>query len=85
MGFNAKAPYSGSEFDLIQGCWIKETVGVHIDKETAARKKATGVYAQLVEAGKLLMAVIRRNECGANKYLARVTAQIHARGNAWDR
>ncbi len=85
MGFNAKAPYSGSEFDLIQGCWIKETVGVPIDKETAARKKATGVYTKLVEAGQLLMAVIRRNEGGANKDLARFTEQIHALCNQWDR
>lgn len=28
LGLAAKAPFSGSEFDLIKGCWIKETAGI---------------------------------------------------------
>ena len=58
LGLKAKAPFSGSQFDLLRGCWIKETEGVPVDKETAGRRKATGVYTRLVDAGKLLMEVI---------------------------
>lgn len=85
MGFKAKAPYSGSEFDLIRGCWIKETSPVLVDKATAATKKATGVYTKLVEAGQLLMEVIRHNEGGANKDLTQFTEQIQALCKKWDR
>lgn len=85
LGLAAKAPFSGSEFDLIKGCWIKETAGIPIEKETAARKKATGVYTRLVDAGNLLMDVISRNEGGANRDLTKFTEQILALCQKWDR
>lgn len=85
MGFEAKAPYSGSQFDLLKGCWIREAAGVPIDRETAARRKATGVYTRLVEAGQLLMEVIRRNQDGANQDLKKFTEQIQALCEKWDR
>lgn len=81
----ARAPFSGSQFDLIKGFWIKETEGVVIEKETAAKRKATGVYTRLVDAGRLLMDVIRRNEGGANKDLTRFTEQILSLCDKWER
>lgn len=85
MGYQAKAPYSGSEFDLIRGCWIKETTPVLIEKETAKRRKATGIYTRLVNAGQQLMEVIRNNEGGANKDLQKFTDQILALCEKWER
>ncbi len=85
MGYQAKAPYSGSEFDLIRGCWIKETAPVLIEKETAKRRKATGIYTRLVNAGQQLMEVIRNNEGGANKDLQKFTDQILALCEKWER
>ena len=41
LGLTAKAPYSGSEFDLIKGVWIKETEPVPVEAETQATRKAT--------------------------------------------
>ncbi len=41
LKLKARAPFSGSQFDLIEGCWIKETEGVPVEKETAAKRKAT--------------------------------------------
>ncbi len=83
-GSLAKAPFSGSEYDLLNGCWVKETEGIRIEKK-AAVKKAQGVFARLVSAGERLMAVIRHNEGGANKDLARFADQILALCDKWDR
>lgn len=85
LKLDAKAPFSGSQFDLIKGCWIKETEGIPIEKETAARKKAGGVYTRLVDAGRLLMEVIGSNQGGANKDLSRFTEQILALCEKWKR
>ena len=56
-----------------------------IEKETAAKRKATGVYTRLVDAGRLLMDVISRNQGGTNKDLVHFTEQILALCNKWDR
>ena len=85
MGYKARAPYSGSEFDLIKGVWIREAEPVLIEKETAARRRATGVYTKLVNAGQYLLEVIRHNEGGANKDLQKFTDQIMALCDKWDR
>lgn len=84
-GIPAEAPYSGAEFDLIWGVWIKETVGIPIAPKSAAAKKAKGVFARLLAAGERLMAVIARNEGGANKDLAKFADQINALCDKWDR
>ena len=85
LKLEARAPFSGSQFDLIRGCWIKEAEPVLIEKETEARRRATGVYTRLVDAGKLLMDVISRNQGGANKDLTHFTEQILALCDKWAR
>lgn len=85
LGYEARAPYSGSQFDLLKGCWIKLTEAVPIDRQTAARRKATGIYTKLVEAGQQLMDVIHKNQEGANKDLLRFTEEIQALCEKWDR
>lgn len=84
-GISAKAPYSGSEYDLIKGAWIKETAGIPISTKAEAARKANGVFARLLAAGERLMAVINRNEGGANKDLAKFADQINAICDKWDR
>ena len=85
LGLTAKAPYSGSEFDLIKGVWIKETEPVPVEAETQATRKATGIYTRLVDAGQMLMDVIARNQGGANQDLTRFTEQILALCEKWNR
>ena len=65
----------------------KETVGIVIKhaKEKAKARKASGVYARLLAAGQRLMTVIRHNECGANKDLAKFADQINSMCDKWDR
>ena len=74
-GYDTYAPYSGTEFDLISGELIKEGIPQRI-AEKAKKRRANGIYDNLVSAGNRLMAVIKRNEGGANKDLARFTSQI---------
>lgn len=83
-GCEAYAPFSGSEYDLLKGAWITRTSGVAVE-ETAPAKKAQGVFARLLAAGERLLTVIRHNEGGANKDLAKFADQINALCDKWDR
>lgn len=85
---NAYAPFSGTIFDLAAGEFIREAEPVKIDKTknmSAATAKANSVFARLVAAGQRLMTVIRHNEHGANKDLAKFTSQIESLCDKWDR
>lgn len=85
-GLCAYAPYSGAEYDLIAGRWIREGERIPVPKAEKAGKKApSGVYARLLAAGQRLMTVIKHNEGGANKDLAKFADQIHALCDKWDR
>lgn len=83
-GALAKAPYSGSEYDLAAGCWIRETFGIPVEKKSPTRK-AQGVFARLLAAGERLLTVIAHNEGGTNKDLAKFADQINALCDKWDR
>ena len=74
-------------FFFESGEFEKETVGVVIKhaKEKAKARKASGVYARLLAAGQRLMTVIRHNEGGANKDLAKFADQINSMCDKWDR
>ena len=86
FGIEAAAPFSGSAYDLKEGCFIKETEGIPIHRETPEpAKKAAGVFGRLVAAGERLRRVIMHNEGGANKDLARFADQINSLCDKWDR
>lgn len=82
---SARAPFSGSIFDLAEGKWIKETVGVPITKEAAESRKESGVYLRLISSGERLMKVIKENRGGANKDLAKFADQINSLCDKWMR
>lgn len=83
-GVPATAPYSGAEFDLAKGIWIKMPDGIRI-REKADAKRTSGVFARLLAAGERLVTVIKHNEGGANKDLAKFADQINALCDKWDR
>ncbi len=85
LSLEASAPFSGSCFDLAEGVWIREAAGIPIVKATVAKKRTDSVFARLLAAGERLLQVIRRNEGGANKDLAKFTDQIMALCDKWDR
>lgn len=86
LGLDADAPYSGTIYDLAQNHYIKATTGILIPKkEYAPGSRKNTVYDRLLAAGQRLLAVIRRNEGGANKDLAKFADQIDALCDKWER
>jgi metallo-beta-lactamase family protein len=89
VGIPAEAPYSGAVFDLTKNVW--ETVGVPVriekkeDREAKRLEKANTPFAHLWAAGQRLLTVIKHNEGGANKDLAKFMGQINSLCDKWDR
>ena len=79
---DAYAPYSGTRFDLITGCFDYEAVPVRV----APKKRAVSdVFSRLLAAGQRLIGVIKKNEGCANKDLAKFADQINSLCDKWDR
>lgn len=83
-GFSTFAPYSGAEFDLLANAWVKEGVPVPAEKKKHGTR-ISDVFARLLAAGQRLLAVIRRNEGGTNKDLAKFADQINSLCDKWER
>ena len=84
LHYHAMAPYSGTVYDLKAGIFIRQTDGIRIQQK-AKTSKASGVYERLLAAGQRLLTVIRHNEGGSNKDLAKFTSQINSLFDKWDR
>ena len=82
QGLDAYAPYSGTRYDLISGEFIHEAEPVAIRKRT---RGISDVFARLLASGQRLIAIIHKNEGGANKDLARFADQINSLCDKWDR
>ncbi len=86
LALDTLAPYSGTVYDLAAGKLIREAQPVRIQKKTpAASSRQSTVFDRLLSAGQRLLAVIRRNEGGANKDLAKFADQIEALCDKWER
>ena len=81
-GIHAYAPYSGTVYDLIANAIVKEAVAVPVKKKSHV---VTNTFTRLMAAGQRLIAVIKHNEGGANKDLAKFADQINALCDKWDR
>ncbi|MDO4523141.1 MAG: MBL fold metallo-hydrolase [Eubacteriales bacterium] len=85
LQLEATAPYSGTIYDLATNTCLHETQGVRIEQKTTTPHRASTVFDRLLAAGQRLLAVIRRNEGGANKDLAKFADQINALCDKWER
>ncbi len=83
-GLNASAPYSGAEFDMISGRFVKEGERI-LKAKKPVQRKANDVFERLLSAGRRLLTVIKHNEGGANKDLAKFADQINSMCDKWDR
>lgn len=83
-GLNASAPYSGAEFDMISGRFVKEGERI-LKAKKPVQRKANDVFERLLAAGRHLLTVIKHNEGGANKDLAKFADQINSMCDKWDR
>lgn len=86
LGYDTLAPFSGTIYDLKGNRCLLETRGIPVKRPASkAASRASTVYDRLVAAGQRLMTVIRHNEGGANKDLAKFTGQINSLCDKWDR
>lgn len=81
-GYKAYAPYSGTVFNLATGKLEYEAVPIPITKKA---KAVSDVFGRLMAAGQRLLAVIRKNEGGTNKELAKFADQINALCDKYER
>lgn len=90
LGIDAAAPYSGTVYDLAENVCLVQGQPLKVKRTediTKLPKAARGsaVFARLWAAGQRLLTVIRHNEGGANKDLAKFADQINALCEKWDR
>ncbi len=82
-GFIAYAPYSGTEYDIISGNFIKEGLPIPVKKKESTL--VSDVYARLKAAGARLMGIIVRAEGMTNKDKAKFADQINSLCDKWSR
>ena len=82
-GFNTYAPYSGTEYDIISGNFIREGVPIPIKKKESSL--VSEVYQRLKAAGARLMGIIARAEGMTNKDKAKFADQINSLCDKWSR
>ena len=87
LGYDATAPFSGTEYDLLENKCIHEAPGIRIVRATASPKasRAARAYEKLLAMGRRLMTVIRKNEGCPNKDLDRFARDIQSLCDKWDR
>lgn len=82
-GIKAYAPYSGTVFNLLSNKLEYEAEPIPVKKAIKA-KAASDVFSRLLAAGQRLLAVIHKNEGGANKDLAKFADQINSLCDKWE-
>lgn len=86
LGMEVMAPYSGTVYDLAADRCVYEAQAVRVQKKTAsASGRQNTVFERLLAAGQRMLSVIRRNEGGANKDLAKFADQINTLCDKWER
>ena len=85
LGYQAKAPYSGTEYDLLSGRLTAYTEGVKVDRAAAFKgnTRARQVYGELLAAAEALLALVKTRKGCTNKDNAKLTAQIRSLIEKW--
>ena len=83
MDYDAEAPYSGTEYDLITGKMTVYTDGIRIRKQPKMDSRAKQVYDELVAAAEVLLALVKGRKGRTNKENAKLTSQIRSLIEKW--
>ena len=84
LGYQAQAPYSGTEYDLLTGKMTVYTDAKPISRErnqSSARAKA--VYGELLAAAEALLALVKSRKGRTNKDNAKMASQIRELIRKW--
>ena len=77
-GFNAFAPYSGTEFDLLAGQFLACPEGIPVKRETTGGERGSALYNQLMDDGEALLSLIRAAKERPNKTLKQFIKDLEA-------
>lgn len=85
LGYNAEAPYSGTEYDLITNKMTIFTDSRPIDRSQILKgnARARAVYGELLAAAEALLALVKTRRGCTNKDNAKLTSQIRDLINKW--
>ena len=85
MGYNADAPYSGTEYDLLTGKMTVYTEGKPVDRVQFFKggQRAKQVYDELLAAAEDLLRLVRKRRGMTNKENAKLTSQIRSLIEKW--
>lgn len=85
IGYNAVAPYSGTEYNLVSGKVTVYTEGKAIDRSEyyKANTRADMIYRNLVSEAEKLLNLAKTRRGRANKDNARLTSQIRSLIEKW--
>ena len=85
MGYQAEAPYSGTEYDLITGKMTIFTESRPINRAEIIKgnARARAVYAELLAAAEALLLLVKGRKGRTNKDNAKLTSQIRALIDKW--
>ena len=85
MGYNAEAPYSGTEYDLLTGRMTIYTEGRPIDRVQVFKgsQRAKQVYEELLAAAEDLLRLVKSRRGMTNKDNAKLTSQIRSLIEKW--
>ena len=79
MGYDAFAPFSGTEFDLKIGEFINITKGIRIERKTFEQSSKSNVlYHNLLESTRRLQSAAKDLDGIPNKDLKKFTEQINS-------
>ena len=86
-GYAVEAPYSGTEYDLAKGVMTAYTEKRRLNAGDAAKKEVrkNNVHGNLVSAAQALLALAKRSGGRPNKDNAKLTAQIRALIDKWEK
>jgi len=85
MGYDAEAPYSGTEYDLLTGRMTIYTEGKPIDRVQVFKgsQRARQVYEELLSAAEDLLRLVKSRRGMTNKDNAKLTSQIRSLIEKW--
>ena len=83
MGYDAEAPYSGTEYDLRTGMMTVYTDGVAIAKAPKQDNRTKQVYGELLAAAEALLLLVKGRKGRTNKDNAKLTSQIRSLIEKW--
>jgi metallo-beta-lactamase family protein len=85
LGYNVIIPNYQAAFDLEENQMAEEGIIKERRPKSTSGKKFSAPFARLMEAGQRLLRIIKKNEGGANKDLAKFTNQINSLCDKWNR